>query len=55
MIVFAGILAGLIGGPVIAGRHGGTRADKVQYALAMAIAGALVGLIVTLIVENLLA
>jgi hypothetical protein len=55
MIVLAGILLGLVGGTRLAARHGGARADKVQYALACAIAGALGGLILTLVVERLAA
>ncbi len=53
MIVLAGIVLGLVGGARLAARHGGTRADKVQYALACAIAGALGGVIVSLVLERL--
>ncbi len=53
MIVFAGIATGLVCGVRLAGRHGGTRADKIQYAAVCAIAGALLGVILTVAVERL--
>lgn len=55
MIVFAGVLLGAGFGARLAARHGGTRADKVQYAAACAVGGALLGLVGTIVVERLLA
>jgi hypothetical protein len=55
MIVLACVVIGVILGIRAAGRHGGQRADKVQYAIACGIAGALLGLIATVVVENLIA
>ena len=54
MIVLAGALLGAFTGTRLAARHGGQRADKVQYALATAIAGGLLGLILTLVAERVL-
>jgi len=53
MIVIAGLLIGAVLGARLARRHGGTRADMVQYALACAIAGTLGGLVATIVIENL--
>lgn len=55
MIVFAGVLLGGFMGARLATRHGGTRADKVQFAATCAIAGALAGLVLTILAERLFA
>ena len=55
MIVLAGLAIGAALGARLAKRHGGTRADMVQYALACGIAGVLGGLVATIVVENLAA
>ena len=49
MILFPAILIGAVLGWVRAGRHGGNRADKVQYALAHAILFAILGLFATIL------
>ncbi|TDL84175.1 apolipoprotein acyltransferase [Palleronia sediminis] len=54
MIVIAGALGGAVFGWRNAARQGGTRADKLQYAVATAIAGSLLGFVLTLIVDRLL-
>ncbi len=55
MIVIACVILGAVFGARLAARHGGKRADKVQYAAACAIGGALVGLVLTIVVERLVA
>lgn len=53
MIVLAGLLIGAFLGNRLAARHGGQRADRIQYAIACGIAGTLGGLIVTIIIEQM--
>lgn len=53
MIAIAGIFLGAVYGWFRAGRAGGNRFDRWQYALVFAIIGAIIGLFATIAVERL--
>ncbi len=53
MIVFPAMILGAVVGWMRAARRGGSRADKVQYALAHAIFFAILGLFATILYNRL--
>lgn len=54
MIVIVAFLAGAVWGWWLAGRRGGGRLDRMQYATAFAIAFAIAGLFATVILERVI-
>lgn len=53
MIFFPAILLGTLVGWYRAGRRGGNRADKIQYALVHAIMFAILGLFATILIHRM--
>ncbi|MBK4215548.1 hypothetical protein JJJ17_06380 [Paracoccus caeni] len=54
MIIIAAVIIGALLGWFRAGRHGGNKRDRLQYAVAFAIAFAIIALFATVIIDRMI-